>query len=270
MSKPSCEIFHKHILSFVYNIVFSVNTENADKVVKMNWMKTCWQDLIVATYEIDVEVIQEYVPVGFELDLFQGKALISVVAFRFNNTYLAGVKMPFYRAFQEINLRIYVKGIHDGGMRRGVVFIKELIPHHIPALIARKLFRENFHVQPVEVTCYGEKNCERIIYQWGGGNMLGGEIKLPLTNWQEATEEKFLGDNYWAFKKAGKKTYAFRVNHKPWKMAKLENVDISIDLEGLYGKRIANAIKKYGIEPRNTFYIDGSTVELGLPKQVLN
>ena len=125
-------------------------------------------------------------------------------------------------------------------------------------------------MQPVEVTRYGEKNCERIIYEWGGGNKLGGEVKMPLVDWQEETEEKFLGDNYWAFKKAGKKTYAFRVNHKPWKMAKLENVDISIDLAGLYGKRIANAIKKYGIEPRNTFYIDGSTVELGLPKRVLN
>lgn len=236
--------------------------------MKVKLLKTCWQDLIMATYEIDAEAIQEYVPAGFEIDLFNGKALVSVVAFRFSNTRFFGVTMPFYRDFPEVNLRIYVKGMYDGEVRRGVVFIKEITPNRIPALIARTLFRENFHVQPVEVTRYGEPTCQRIDYQWGDGNKLGGDIKEPLTDWQEGTEEAFIGDNYWAFKKAGDRAYAFRVDHQPWKMAPLENIDLKIDLKALYGDKIANAIYRHGNEPRNIVYIDGSNVELGLPQKI--
>ncbi len=236
--------------------------------MKIKLIKTCWQDLIMATYEIDAEAIQEYVPAGFEIDLFQGKALATVVAFRFKDTRLIGVKMPFYRDFPEINIRIYVKGVHDGEMRRGVVFIKEITPNRIPALIARTLFRENFHVQPVEVTRYGESACLKINYQWGDGNNLGGEIKEQLRDWQDGTEEAFIGDNFWAFKKVGDKAYAFRVDHQPWKTAPLENTNIKIDLKTLNGDEIANAIYRHGNQPRNVTFIDGNTVELGLPQRI--
>jgi len=63
----------------------------------------------MANYEIDAEFVQRYVPAGCELDLFEGRAIITVVAFCFRKTRILGVPMPVYRNFPEINLRIYVK-----------------------------------------------------------------------------------------------------------------------------------------------------------------
>jgi len=207
-------------------------------------MNTRWEHLIMATYEIDTEAIQEYVPTGFELDLYKGKALISIVTFQFRDTKMLGVPMPLYRDFPEINLRIYVKGIHKGKLRRGVVFIKEIIPHRFPAWFAKNIFRENFHVLPVELTRYGEDKNLHVEYKWGEGNELGGVVDETPKDWEEGTEEEFVGDNFWAFKKIGaEKAYAFKVDHKPWKMAKLKDVRINIDLKTLYGEKIANVIK---------------------------
>ena len=237
--------------------------------MKAKILNTRWEHLIMATYEIDTEVIEEYVPQGFELDLFEGRALVSVVAFRFWKTRFFGVPMPFYNDFPEINLRIYVKGMHQGVMRRGVVFIKEIIPHHVPALIARHIFRENFHVDPVELNRYGEAELREVHYTWGDGNELGGVVTDEPKGWQKGTEEEFVGDNFWAFKKRDEnRTYAFKVDHEAWKMAPLENVKINIDLEVLYDEKIANGIRRYGDQPRNIFYIDGGQVKVGLPERV--
>lgn len=115
-------------------------------------LKTRWEDLVMVNYEVDREWAEKFVPAECELELFDGRALVSVVAFRFHKTRLCGIPAPLYRDFAEINLRIYVKRkvAIDGDYRRGVVFIKELIPHRLPALIANVIFKENFGVIPLE------------------------------------------------------------------------------------------------------------------------
>ena len=39
-----------------------------------------------------------------------------------------GIPVPFHRNFEEVNLRFYVRRFADGGWRRGVVFVRELVP----------------------------------------------------------------------------------------------------------------------------------------------
>ena len=39
--------------------------------MKAKILNTRWEHLIMATYEIDAEVIEEFVPQGFELDLLK-------------------------------------------------------------------------------------------------------------------------------------------------------------------------------------------------------
>lgn len=91
------------------------------------FLKARWHDLLLITYDIDPELLNEHLPPGLEPDTREGRAFISLVAFDFLNTRVKGLKFPFHVNFPEINLRIYVKN-ND---RRGVVFIKEFVPRSV-------------------------------------------------------------------------------------------------------------------------------------------
>ena len=84
-------------------------------------------------------------PAATELDLWQGRALVSVVGFRFLGTRVLGLPVPLHSDFDEVNLRFYVRRVaEDGTLRRAVVFIRELVPRHAIAAVARWLYNEPY------------------------------------------------------------------------------------------------------------------------------
>ena len=231
----------------------------------MKILKTTWDNLIMVNYEVDKKYLMPYVPAGCELDLYKGRAFLSVVAFEFSKTRICGVPMPLYRSFPEINLRIYVKRIVNGECRRGVVFIKEIIPYKLPAWLGRTVFKENYHVMPVSFT----RDQNEVCYDWGAGNQVKGVLEETLYDWKPGTEEEFIGDNFCAFKKVNDhKTLEFKVTHRPWLMCELTGLKINIDFEALYGAQIAKGVKDFGGEPTSVFYVDGSKVAVTTPKKL--
>ena len=88
-------------------------------------------------------------PVGTELDFWNGRTFVSLVGFRFLNTKLLGLPIPFHRNFNEVNLRFYVRRRTAEGWRRGVVFVKEIVPLPAVALIARRVYNENYITLPM-------------------------------------------------------------------------------------------------------------------------
>jgi uncharacterized protein len=82
-----------------------------------------WQHLALLNYAVEPNLLQPYVPYGTELDSFEGQALVSLVGFRFLRTKVLGVRVPFHRDFDEVNLRFYVRRCEGEAIRRGVVFI---------------------------------------------------------------------------------------------------------------------------------------------------
>lgn len=50
-----------------------------------------WRALVMLNYEVPAEVLLPRVPKGTELDLFEGRALVSVVGFRFLKTTVLGL-----------------------------------------------------------------------------------------------------------------------------------------------------------------------------------
>jgi hypothetical protein len=110
---------------------------------------------------------------------------------------------------------------------------------------------------------------KRIRYTWGEGNLLAGKFCGNLKDWAEGTEEEFIGNNFWAFKKVNAlKTLEFQVIHRPWKMRILDEMEVSFDFEALYGADFAAAIEKYGGKPSGVFYVDGSEVEVTAPSRI--
>jgi uncharacterized protein YqjF (DUF2071 family) len=101
-----------------------------------------WRHLAMLNYEVDPAILQPYVPAGTELDLFDGRAYVSVVGFLFLDTKVLGLPVPFHRDFEEVNLRIYVRRQGSRGWQRGVTFIKEIVPRTAIAAAARLLYTE--------------------------------------------------------------------------------------------------------------------------------
>ena len=101
-------------------------------------------------YEIDPAALAPFVPAGTELDFWNDKTYVSMVGFLFQDTRVRGVSIPFHRYFEEVNLRFYVTRATAGGeTRRGVVFIRELVPRAAVAVVARRLYGEPYWVVPM-------------------------------------------------------------------------------------------------------------------------
>src|SRR5688572_16784407 len=99
-----------------------------------------WLDLVMANYRIEPALLSEFVPSGTELDFWNGECYASLVAFKFFETKVLGIPVPFHRNFLEVNLRFYVKRVVENETKRGVVFVKEIVPRLAIAFIARTLY----------------------------------------------------------------------------------------------------------------------------------
>ena len=115
-------------------------------------------------YEIDSAIVLPLVPKGTELDAWNGKTFVSMVGFLFLNTRVMGLAIPFHQNFEEINLRFYKA---EDGWRRGVVFLKEIVPRTAIALTARWLYNENYVALNVIVQSRASGgNIETVKYYW--------------------------------------------------------------------------------------------------------
>ncbi len=108
-----------------------------------------WRHLTMLNFEVDPLLLKRYLLSGTQLDSWRDKTFISVVGFRFLRTRVLGFPIPHHRHFDEVNLRFYVKRDADGGVRRGVVFIKEIVPRRMIAAVARRVYNENYIALPM-------------------------------------------------------------------------------------------------------------------------
>jgi uncharacterized protein YqjF (DUF2071 family) len=122
-------------------------------------------------YEVPPTLLRPLVPVGTELDTWQGATVASMVGFRFLDTRVLGIPVPGHRDFDEVNLRFYVRRRgEDGDWRRAVVFVRELVPKRAIALVARWFYNEPYTAVPMrhelQMTDAAEGWPERVAYEW--------------------------------------------------------------------------------------------------------
>src|SRR5579862_1976128 len=126
-----------------------------------------WRHLVILNYEVPPSSLLDLVPSGTELDSFEGRAFLSLVGFLFEKTRVLGVPVPFHRRFEEVNLRFYVRRPGGEGDRRGVVFVKEIVPRRAVAFLARALYGENYVALPMSHRIEPEREGPRsVAYCW--------------------------------------------------------------------------------------------------------
>jgi len=95
-------------------------------------------------YVVDPALIEPLVPAGTGIDYENGETFVSIVGFLFLDTRLLGLPIPLHRDFEEVNLRFYVRRKSADTWRRGVVFVRELVPRRAIALVARAFYGERY------------------------------------------------------------------------------------------------------------------------------
>jgi len=221
-----------------------------------------WRALAMLNYEIGPSVLAPFVPAGTELDQWQGKTFVSMVAFMFLHTRIKGIAIPFHSNFEEVNLRFYVRRLAPEGWRRGVVFIKELVPRLAIAWTARVFYNENYVALPMSHRWWVEGgSLRRVSYEWTFQHQKG-RIELSTsgepTEIQPGSDEEFITEHYWGYaKQRDGGTVEYQVEHPRWRVWKAREATFDCDIEGLYGKTFAPFLQS---APASAFLADGSPV----------
>ncbi|HEX3102023.1 MAG TPA: DUF2071 domain-containing protein [Pyrinomonadaceae bacterium] len=216
-----------------------------------------WQDLIMANYAIDPSLLESRVPHGTELDLQDGKCFVSLVGFMFLDTRVLGLRIPFHTNFEEINLRFYVKRETEEEMRRGVVFIKEIVPKWAIATIARSFYGEPYETAKM----WNRNDAGKVLYgalKGKGVNSIkatrGDQLGVPA----EGSHEEFIIEHYWGYTKRGNgRTDEYKVEHPKWELYDTRHVKIRVNFAGWYGKEFA-FLK--GVIPYSVLLAKGSEI----------
>jgi len=223
-----------------------------------------WRDLLMLNYEVDPACLQKYVPAGTELDSFDGRTYASLVGFQFRRTKLLGtIPIPFYTDFEEINLRFYVRRSEGGEIRRGVVFIAEIVPKRAIAFTARLFYNENYVRRAMVHRVVSDDSNVEVEYSWRTGNQsckLQAHASETPSLPSQGSLEQFITEHYWGYsRQPSGGTVEYHVSHVPWKVWTATHAKFFGDTSDLYGEELSQLLKK---NPASAFIADGSRVEV--------
>ncbi len=221
-----------------------------------------WRKLIMANYVVDPALLQPYLPTQTELDFFDGKCYVSLVGFMFQNTRLKGIRVPMHVAFEEVNLRFYVHHTgRDAQRKRGVVFIKELVPRAALSFVANTFYGEKYETLPMHHKWRLNDRGLVVGYRW---KKAGIWQKLQVTAEPEAipiaagSAEEFITEHYWGYTKLRNgRTSEYEVVHPRWDIYPVERYAIEVDFGLQYGPQWALL---RDMNPESVLLAEGSEV----------
>lgn len=235
----------------------------------MSFLTAEWKDLALINYEIDAKTLEKYVPKGTELDLWNNKCYVSLVGFMFKQTEVLNVKIPFHIDFEEVNLRFYVKRFENGEWKRGVVFIKEIVPKPAITFIANILYNEHYQTNKMRHSVTENDTSTTFVYQWKNNNKWNSiqlETNSNQTEIELNSEAEFITEHYFGYTKYNENTtFEYEVTHPRWQQLEVINCKIDVDFENNYGKDFSFL---QDLKPFSTFLAIGSKITVGNKKTI--
>jgi uncharacterized protein len=222
-----------------------------------------WRDLVLLNYVVEPSLLQPFVPNGTKLGSFQGKTYISLVGFRFCKTKLWGkFAVPLHSEFEEVNLRFYVHRHTGDELRRGVVFIKEIVPKPAIALTARLIFGENYVSLPMKHKIAHEANDLEVEYSWkyqGNWSRLFARSSERPKPPAENSLEQYITEHYWGYTSQKSGALEYQVAHTQWAISVPSEALFAGNASELYGKEFGVMLSR---RPDSAYVANGSPVEV--------
>lgn len=228
------------------------------------FLTAAWKWLAMLNYEVDPAVLTPLIPPGVELDPWQGGHRLSLVGFLFLDTRLKGIPLPGYRNFEEVNLRFYVRRKTPDGWRRGVSFVREIVPKRTIALVARAVYEEPYIALPMRHEIEWKDSLPRHVrYEWqhrGKASFIAVETTGSWKSMAQGSEEEFIAEHYWGYTKRSRgPSSEYEVVHPPWRVMEVSAARFEADVAALNGGSFVEALAR---PPVSAFLAEGSLIEV--------
>lgn len=235
--------------------------------ISQPFLTASWKELSLLNFKVEPAWLQSLLPPGLTADLLNGEAYASLVSFDFENVRVGGIPWPGYTQFPEFNLRVYVR--RQATAERGVLFIRELIPYHFPARLARLLYNEPY------TACRLTRN---ITTSYDGSQLQTTDITLarhhhhlrlkvgPSTYLpSESSPEHWFKEQTWGFGRSHSGTLLrYQVEHPTWLLREVHSYELDLDWHALYGPIWAKALSR--VRPASIIHAVGSDVRVYFPE----
>ncbi len=230
-----------------------------------------WEYLAMFNYEVDAAVLAPHLPPCTEIDFYQGKAIISVVGFLFNNTRVMGIKWPGFVNFEEVNLRYYIKRFDGKEWRRGVGFISEIVPKALVAGMANFFYNEHYSTAVMNHSLHTDGDKLQVTYnwklkkqQWNSMAVTAGNTPIDI---QPGSAEEFIFEHYYGYNKLNSGTsIEYSLEHPRWQVYPVTGYKLDCDVTRLYGAQFAAFIEQ--VKPVSVFLAKGSDVQVKMPGKI--
>ena len=246
------------------------------------FLRAEWRHLLMLNYRVDPALVARWVPRGTELDFHEGETYVSIVGFSFQKSNVFGVPAWGHREFEEVNLRIYVRRPTAEGVRRGVVFVREIVSKWAVATAANVFYAENYVCWPMRrrleldeqnvrdsgvcnggVCNGGVRDGGQMEYAWrhlGRWNRVGAKRAGPWHLPKQGSLGQFIVEHYWGYNGTPRgRSLEYAVRHAPWQVAAVSDVVCDFDAAATYGKPWSEVLGK---TPASGLVADGSSVEV--------
>ena len=237
---------------------------------KRIFLSATWEYLAMFNFEVDAAVLKQHLPPYTEIDYFDGKALVSVVGFLFDNTKVLGVKWPGHINFEEVNLRYYVKHFDGNQWKRGVGCVSEIVPKYMIATLANRLYNEHYSVAAMRHLVDRKKAFISVEYSWQKDATEWQTMKVNALDRLEDIKpaaEEFILEHYFGYNKLNAlTTVEYAVKHPAWQVYTVKEHELICNIEKLYGKAFVPFIVNQ--KPHSVFLARGSDVTIGTPIKI--
>lgn len=209
--------------------------------MKPKFLTAQWRKLAIANYSVEQKLLSPFLPFGTELDLWNDRCYVSLVGFRFIDARLKGLPIPFHRHFEEVNLRFYVRFKDSGRWKRGVTFIREIVPKRALTFVANTVYKEKYITLPMKHSWRLEDDCVVVSYHWKYQRQWNDFAIIALNAPVEIakhSEEEFVTEHYWGYTQINDScTSEYRVEHPKWQIYPIRESRIRVSFDKIYGNQ---------------------------------
>jgi len=190
-----------------------------------------WNKALFLHYMIPAEVLIPLIPKNLELDLYEGKAWISVVAFRMEKIRPRGFPaIPPISNFLETNVRTYVKK----GSKQGVFFLNIEAEKSLSAFISKRLSGLPYE----KSTMLSSANNNLITiksFNNAKGYRFDTSFRIEDTVQVKGDLDLWLTERYCLYLERKGRIFRYEIHHAKWpiKNVKLRHLDINYKIHGL-------------------------------------
>lgn len=180
-----------------------------------------WNDVVFLHWQVDLKELQKIVPGDLEIDLYEGKPWVSLVAFTMEKIRPRNLP-PFslISDFNEINIRTYVRNNN----KAGVYFLSIEGGNRISCKIAKTLSELPYRYSKLirQVNLYSSENRE-----------FKDKMNISYKIGQKLTEktdlDKWLTERYTLFQDTSISINEFEIHHIEWPTYEIDLKEIEID-----------------------------------------